>query len=813
MRALLSLPALGLLIPTLWQPDASTPPVRTERSAPVVASIDDELAVVRRGCLACHDAPEDVAQRLEPVPAPGFGALGKSVDREAMARRIADHYGAGQNSAALAAFLAAENGRELEGEDVSPAVVDQGSSLFDELACAACHTSDSLAGRVGDSDYLGVTGFLTDPAQTRPDIDHDFGIQDGEARALAAFLLRDTFVRGAEGNGYQVECFEMRIRGGGEPDLSSAQSSSSGLVRKVDIEPRTRGQNYALRFRTTLKVENTGTYRFEVGSDDGSWLYIDGNKVVDNSGLKPFKKVKGEIELTAGRHDLLLVFTQSGGGAQLTLQWAPPNGKFADIPYKSTSTQTDRLTPKSAASAPSDDLVASGRNAYIAGQCARCHEGPALDGAPKAPALLALDASRNCPTGSMNDATRRVLRDAPRSARTDAETLAFELERGNCRVCHVRDGKGGLPAPIARALTETQDLGEEGRRPPSLDRAGNRFQTSWIRKVLAERADARPYMLARCVSVDDERATRIANAFDAVDSESGDNDEPEFSQAALDLGRAQMGTKGKACITCHMVQGRASLGPQGLDLSQQSERLKPAWFRDWLRRPHEIRPGTRMPAFWIAADEAQASREIDAIRVWTNFGSAAPLPEGFSTDSAGTVLQVGERPRLHGAFLKDLSARCLAVGTPERVHYAYDLANGRLRWLWRGDFVDGRGTWNGRAGQLVTPLGGDWVVLPELNGPIAGDEQQAKVVARRFDEDGYPIFVIAIGDVRVEDHLRPRFEATGPVMVRKLTAVEGSVRLDLSDGNDFEVRTTGGMAVTPRRLLKNGETLEVIYRW
>jgi cytochrome c2 len=55
------------------------------------------------------------------------------------------------------------------------------------------------------------------------------------------------------------------------------------------------------------------------------------------------------------------------------------------------------------------------------------------------------------------------------------------------------------------------------------------------------------------------------------------------------------------CQQCHVLgvipkdQPTANLAP---DLRMTPERLRPEWILEWLKRPSDILPGTRMPAFW-----------------------------------------------------------------------------------------------------------------------------------------------------------------------------------------------------------------------
>jgi hypothetical protein len=249
-----------------------------------------------------------------------------------------------------------------------------------------------------------------------------------------------------------------------------------------------------------------------------------------------------------------------------------------------------------------------------------------------------------------------------------------------------------------------------------------------------------------------------------------------------------------------------------MDLTLQFERLRPQWFRQWLLSPAQLRPGTRMPVFWATADAA-ARADVDALRAWLSLGRGAPAPAGLG-NPGGLVLEPDERPRLHGAFLRGLSARCIAVGSPLRAHYAYDLAHLRLAWLWRGGFLDADGTWSGRAGQLLEPLGPDRAVLPE-GCPFtatAGAAGPPKLLGWRVESDGYPTFRLQIGAAVVEDCVRPRLRVGGAEMVRTVRAIGADVHMALPPAGGPVTALVGDKAVS-EAALPAGATVEVVYRW
>ena len=86
-------------------------------------------------------------------------------------------------------------------------------------------------------------------------------------------------------------------------------------------------ENFAIRFRAELEINMPGVYVFELYSDDGSQLYIDGSLVVDNDGIHPAMSRRGRIRLGTGIHAVEVHYFQ-GPRQAIALQWfyQPPNG-------------------------------------------------------------------------------------------------------------------------------------------------------------------------------------------------------------------------------------------------------------------------------------------------------------------------------------------------------------------------------------------------------------------------------------------------------------------------------------------------------
>lgn len=73
------------------------------------------------------------------------------------------------------------------------------------------------------------------------------------------------------------------------------------------------------------------------------------------------------------------------------------------------------------------------------------------------------------------------------------------------------------------------------------------------------------------------------------------------------------------------------------------------------------------------------------------------------------LLKVGNKPYLLRSFLMfdgKKRTHVISVGTPEQVNYAYDLKQGALLQVWKGEFIDVTEMWKDRGEpQLAKPLG------------------------------------------------------------------------------------------------------------
>jgi hypothetical protein len=248
-------------------------------------------------------------------------------------------------------------------------------------------------------------------------------------------------------------------------------------------------------------------------------------------------------------------------------------------------------------------------------------------------------------------------------------------------------------------------------------------------------------------------------------------------------GRELMGTTGLGCVTCHNLNGQKSLGIPAVDLAHVPARLQPEWFMKYMLDPASLRPQTRMPAFFengksLSSElfKGEAVKQIEALWIYLKEVDETRLPEGME-DTGGFELIPTEAPIVHRTFMEGVGPRAIAVGFPGGLNYAFDAETCRVALVWRGRFIDAESAWADRFTPFVSPLGEDIAKLPEgpavaLNAEGPWVNSELRFLGYRLDESRTPIFRYQIGDVTIEESLRPssdittllqrRFEFKGP---------------------------------------------------
>ena len=134
-------------------------------------------------------------------------------------------------------------------------------------------------------------------------------------------------------------------------DLSSVNNiaglspKKSGQVDNFTLGVRDRDDNFAFSYEGFISITASGEYTFYTSSDDGSQLFIDGQKVVDNDGLHGPQERSGRITLSAGSYPIAVTFFERMGGQLLEVRYQGPGISKQLIPTAVLKEDVDVSNP------------------------------------------------------------------------------------------------------------------------------------------------------------------------------------------------------------------------------------------------------------------------------------------------------------------------------------------------------------------------------------------------------------------------------------------------------------------------------------
>ena len=450
-----------------------------------------------------------------------------------------------------------------------------------------------------------------------------------------------------------------------------------------------------------------------------------------------------------------------------------------------------------------ESKIATGRRLFVELRCNNCHLVSGLEPARPGKPLSEISFSsaesclgkpkRGLPHFSLDEIqTAAVKRGAAQQAgsaeTTPADRLEFHLLQRNCYACHDRDNRGGV-GRFRKPYFETVgqvDIGDEGRLPPPLTGVGRKLLSAWMNKVLKGTGDVRPHMRIRMPVFPAEAVKPLPALFAQVDRPAklpGEREVFGNLEGLADAGRALLDT---GCVECHSFRGESLPGVVGIDLEGITDRVQPAWFRDFLLNPGGLKPRTRMPTFFPGGKSqnpnvlaGEPDRQIAAMWAYLKVLDKQPLPAKIEAiRSQDFELKPKDRPIVLRTFMQEAGTHAIAVGFPERVHFAFDAETCRLAAAWKGRFLDAQGTWFSRFTPPAEPLGEDLIKLPE-GLPFAilkeGSEPWpqfdpispiSRYLGYRLDDKGVPTFLYRYERYDIEDRIEPE---AGKGLKRRLT--------------------------------------------
>ena len=108
------------------------------------------------------------------------------------------------------------------------------------------------------------------------------------------------------------------------PDFDALKPVVSGEIANglIDLKVSQRKEKFGMVFTGTLSVPRDGQYVFEMASDDGGRILINGEKAVEHDGLHGAQLKKGNIDLKAGKHAIRVEYFAYGQPNSFRAGWS-----------------------------------------------------------------------------------------------------------------------------------------------------------------------------------------------------------------------------------------------------------------------------------------------------------------------------------------------------------------------------------------------------------------------------------------------------------------------------------------------------------
>jgi hypothetical protein len=90
--------------------------------------------------------------------------------------------------------------------------------------------------------------------------------------------------------------------------------------------------NYSVRWESIMQVAYPLEVTFELGSDDGSRMFVDDKPVIDLWSAHPYQTAAAIVSLTPGNHTLRVEYFQISASAEIRLKAAFSDGVFEPLP-------------------------------------------------------------------------------------------------------------------------------------------------------------------------------------------------------------------------------------------------------------------------------------------------------------------------------------------------------------------------------------------------------------------------------------------------------------------------------------------------
>ena len=135
----------------------------------------------------------------------------------------------------------------------------------------------------------------------------------------------------------------------------------------------------------------------------------------------------------------------------------------------------------------------------------------------------------------------------------------------------------------------------------------------------------------------------------------------------------------------------------------------------------------------------------------------------------------------------------LSVGDPAQVHYSYDLLQGAMLYMWKGDYLNATDMWYERGEpQTSSPMGATITLagtcpIFEINNP-SDSITEYKYKGYTLDQQRYPTFLYEYKNIKIEDKISPILNGNG--LIR-------TINIDGNNRNNLMIKIAQSTSIKP----------------
>jgi len=238
------------------------------------------------------------------------------------------------------------------------------------------------------------------------------------------------------------------------------------------------------------------------------------------------------------------------------------------------------------------------------------------------------------------------------------------------------------------------------------------------------------------------------------------------------------------CMACHQVENKKQpiVGPSLVEISHLYKKDL-AGFVKWCNSPGKKRKNAiQMPSMAHVGN-----KNLEGIHAWmlkATKGKKYVAKKAKKADPYALNKSEASRPRLQRIFLSDSSPASIAVTIDGKHSLCWDTVSCRMRYVWKGGFIDGYPYWERNGNAFANPIGEIYYRAPmELTSSLVNDNFKDTPKFKGYKMvKGLPVFYYSLGSHNVSEAIINR---NGSLVIQvKITSnetIEGAVRYPLGD--------------------------------